>query len=40
MKLFRHGPLGAEKPGLIDAAGALRDLSGVVPDIAGARAGA
>jgi 2,4-didehydro-3-deoxy-L-rhamnonate hydrolase len=36
MKLFRHGPLGAEKPGLIDAAGALRDLSGVVPDIAGA----
>lgn len=36
MKLFRHGPLGAEKPGLIDAAGALRDLSGVVPDISGA----
>lgn len=36
MKLFRHGPLGAEKPGLIDARGALRDLSGVVPDIAGA----
>ena len=35
MKLFRHGPLGAEKPGLIDASGALRDLSGVVPDIAG-----
>ncbi len=36
MKLFRHGPMGAEKPGLIDASGALRDLSGVVPDIAGA----
>ena len=36
MKLFRHGPLGAEKPGLIDASGALRDLSGVVPDIVGA----
>jgi 2,4-didehydro-3-deoxy-L-rhamnonate hydrolase len=36
MKLFRHGPLGAEKPGLIDTSGALRDLSGVVPDIAGA----
>ena len=36
MKLFRHGALGAEKPGLIDASGALRDLSGVVPDIAGA----
>lgn len=36
MKLFRHGALGAEKPGLIDTSGALRDLSGVVPDIAGA----
>jgi 2-keto-4-pentenoate hydratase/2-oxohepta-3-ene-1,7-dioic acid hydratase in catechol pathway len=36
MKLFRHGPLGAEKPGVIDASGVLRDLSGVVPDIAGA----
>ena len=30
MKLFRHGPLGAEKPGLIDASGGLRDLTGVV----------
>ncbi len=39
MKLFRHGPLGAEKPGLIDASGALRDLSGVLPDIAGAALG-
>jgi 2,4-didehydro-3-deoxy-L-rhamnonate hydrolase len=36
MKLFRHGPSGAEKPGLVDASGALRDLCGVVPDIAGA----
>jgi 2,4-didehydro-3-deoxy-L-rhamnonate hydrolase len=35
MKLFRHGASGAEKPGLIDANGGLRDLSGVVPDIAG-----
>jgi len=34
MKLFRHGPPGSEKPGLIDACGALRDLSGVVADIA------
>jgi 2,4-didehydro-3-deoxy-L-rhamnonate hydrolase len=33
MKLFRHGPLGAEKPGLIDASGGLRDLTGVVEDI-------
>lgn len=35
MKLFRHGPSGAEKPGLIDASGTLRDLSGLVADIAG-----
>ncbi|WP_298726149.1 fumarylacetoacetate hydrolase family protein [uncultured Ferrovibrio sp.] len=35
MKLLRYGPAGQEKPGLLDAAGAIRDLSGVVPDIAG-----
>ena len=35
MKLFRHGPAGHEKPGLIDADGLMRDLSGVVDDIAG-----
>lgn len=33
MKLFRHGPLGAEKPGLVDASGVLRDLTGVVTDV-------
>lgn len=33
MKLFRHGPAGAEKPGLIDADGVQRDLSGHVADI-------
>ena len=33
MKLFRYGPQGAEKPGLLDAGGVLRDLSGVVPDV-------
>ena len=33
MKLFRHGPVGAEKPGLVDASGALRDLSAVMADI-------
>jgi 2,4-didehydro-3-deoxy-L-rhamnonate hydrolase len=32
MKLVRHGPKGAEKPGLIDSGGTLRDLSGEVPD--------
>ena len=36
MKLVRHGAPGAEKPGLIDAEGQLRDLSAHVPDIAGA----
>jgi len=33
MKLLRHGPKGAERPGLLDADGVVRDLSGVVPDI-------
>jgi 2-keto-4-pentenoate hydratase/2-oxohepta-3-ene-1,7-dioic acid hydratase in catechol pathway len=33
MKLVRYGQPGKEKPGLIDAAGKLRDLSGVVSDI-------
>jgi 2,4-diketo-3-deoxy-L-fuconate hydrolase len=32
MKLVRYGKPGKEKPGLIDAAGRLRDLSKVVPD--------
>ena len=36
MKLVRYGQPGQEKPGLIDAQGALRDLSGVVADIGGA----
>jgi 2-keto-4-pentenoate hydratase/2-oxohepta-3-ene-1,7-dioic acid hydratase in catechol pathway len=34
MKLLRYGPAGSEKPGLLDSTGAIRDLSGVVPDIA------
>lgn len=32
MKLLRHGPVGAEKPGAIDADGLVRDLSLLVPD--------
>jgi 2,4-diketo-3-deoxy-L-fuconate hydrolase len=36
MKLLRYGPRGAEKPGLLDAEGKIRDLSGVVADITGA----
>lgn len=35
MKLLRHGPTGSEKPGLLAADGTIRDLSGVVTDIAG-----
>ena len=35
MKLLRHGPAGQERPGLLDADGQVRDLSGRVPDIAG-----
>jgi 2-keto-4-pentenoate hydratase/2-oxohepta-3-ene-1,7-dioic acid hydratase in catechol pathway len=35
MKLIRYGNPGQEKPGVLDASGAIRDLSGVVPDIAG-----
>ena len=33
MKLVRYGNPGQEKPGLIDAKGQLRDLSGVISDI-------
>ena len=33
MKLVRYGKPGKEKPGLIDAEGKLRDLSGVIADI-------
>ena len=35
MKLVRFGPPGHEKPGIIDSAGGIRDLSSVVADIAG-----
>ncbi|MBO6900456.1 MAG: fumarylacetoacetate hydrolase family protein [Rhizobiaceae bacterium] len=35
MKLVRFGEKGAEKPGMVDADGAIRDLSGIVPDIGG-----
>jgi len=33
MKLLRYGPAGYEKPGLLDASGAIRDLSGVVEHV-------
>jgi 2,4-diketo-3-deoxy-L-fuconate hydrolase len=36
MKLVRFGEPGQEKPGVIDASGQIRDLSGLIPDITGA----
>jgi len=35
MKLLRYGPKGQEKPGMLDAEGAIRDLSGVIADLRG-----
>ncbi|MEV4439958.1 fumarylacetoacetate hydrolase family protein [Streptomyces sp. NPDC049577] len=39
MKLLRVGPMGAERPALLDEEGTLRDLSGLVPDVDGALLG-
>jgi 2-keto-4-pentenoate hydratase/2-oxohepta-3-ene-1,7-dioic acid hydratase in catechol pathway len=36
VKLLRYGPAGAEKPGLLDAGGTIRDLCAHVSDIDGA----
>ncbi len=36
MKLLRYGNVGEERPAIVDAEGGVRDLSGVVGDIAGA----
>lgn len=35
MKLVRFGPRGAEKPGMVDGEGRVRDLSGFASDLAG-----
>lgn len=35
MKFLRYGIRGAEKPGILDDSGKIRDLSGIVGDIAG-----
>ncbi len=40
MKLVRFGAVGAEKPGIVDVADRIRDLSAHVPDFAGAHLGA
>lgn len=39
MKLVRYGPVGQERPGILDAKGAIRDLSGVIADFAGTALG-
>lgn len=36
MKLLRYGAPGAEKPGLLDDNGTIRDLSSLIDDVAGA----
>ncbi len=36
MRLLRWGPAGQERPGILDSAGRIRDLTGLVPDIGGA----
>jgi 2-keto-4-pentenoate hydratase/2-oxohepta-3-ene-1,7-dioic acid hydratase in catechol pathway len=36
MKLLRHGPKGQERPGILDAQGQVRDLSGLIPDLTAA----
>jgi 2-keto-4-pentenoate hydratase/2-oxohepta-3-ene-1,7-dioic acid hydratase in catechol pathway len=40
MKLVRHGPQGSERPGILDAAGSIRDLSGKCQDFGPAFFGA
>jgi 2-keto-4-pentenoate hydratase/2-oxohepta-3-ene-1,7-dioic acid hydratase in catechol pathway len=39
MKLLRYGEIGQERPGILDAGGQIRDLSGVVGDLAGVALG-
>jgi ureidoglycolate lyase len=36
MKFLRFGAAGAEKPGVVDSKGVVRDLSGVIGDLSGA----
>jgi len=37
MKLLRYGPPGAERPGLLDAEGRIRDLTPLIGDLTGER---
>ncbi len=36
MKLLRYGPIGGEKPGILDSLGRIHDLSDIIPDITSA----
>lgn len=36
MKLFRYGPVGKERPALLESNGTIRDLSGIIQDVNGA----
>jgi ureidoglycolate lyase/2,4-diketo-3-deoxy-L-fuconate hydrolase len=36
MKLLRYGPVGQEKPGILDQSGKIRDLSAYIKDVNGA----
>lgn len=35
MKLLRYGPIGKEKPGILDVEGRIRDLSSIIPELDG-----
>jgi len=35
MKLLRYGTHGKEKPGMLDDAGVIRDLTGIIDEVAG-----
>ena len=35
MKLLRYGPMGHEKPGILDRDGHIRDLSSTIKDVNG-----
>ncbi len=39
MKLLRYGPIGKEKPGILDSEGRIRDLSSVIPELDGSAVG-
>jgi len=40
LRLVRHGPAGAERPGILDSSGVIRDVSGLIRDWTPAQLGA